>query len=76
MAKIPRKILDKLKAAREAATLESASFDWPDSTMTVKCRSGNFKGRPDKFIKERVRVYHQSWILPQLDAVIAWAEKT
>lgn len=72
--KIPKRMLDRIKAARKAATLETASFDWPDSTMTAKCRSGDFTGRPDTFIKERVRLHHHSWIISELDSVIAWAE--
>lgn len=72
--RLPRKILDELKAARQSATMEDASFDWPDSTMTASCRSGNFNGRPDAFIKERTRLYRQSWIISRLDTIIAWAE--
>lgn len=74
MAKIPKKMLNELKAARKAATLANASFDWPDSTMTAKCRAGHFKGRPGEFIKERVRLHHDTWIIRPLDAVIARAE--
>jgi hypothetical protein len=74
MSKIPAKILKLLKDARQNATLETASFDWPDSHMTAKCRSGNFDGRPDEFIKERVRLHHQTWIIQRIDQVIEWAE--
>lgn len=71
---VPAKILKMLRDARQSATLETASFDWPDSTMKAECRSGNFEGRPDSFIKERVRIHHNSWIIQPLDEVIAWAE--
>lgn len=74
MSKIPAKILRKLKEARQSATLEDAKFDWEDSHMNATCRSGNFEGRPDEFIKERVRVHHQTWIISRIDEVIAWAE--
>lgn len=76
MSRMPAKMLADLKAAREAATLENASFDWSDSHMTAECRSGNFDGRPDQFIKERVRLHHQTWIIKRLDAVIRWAERS
>lgn len=56
MSKIPADILKLLKDARDAAALGNASFDWSDSHMTADCRSGNFEGRPDEFIKERVRL--------------------
>jgi len=71
MAKIPKHILKLLKDARVAATLKDASFDWPDSTMKAECRNGNFKGRPNEFIKERVRLHHDSWIIGPLDRAIA-----
>jgi hypothetical protein len=74
--RIPAKILAKLREAREAATLENASFDWPDSTMTATCRSGDFEGRPDDFIKQRVRCHHSTWIIHPLDSVIKWATGT
>ena len=74
VTKIPAKMLNLLYEARAAATLEKASFDWPDSKMTAKCRSGDFKGRPNAFIKERVRLHHASWIISPLDRVIEWAE--
>lgn len=72
--RIPKHILQALKDARQHATLENASFDWDDSHCKVECRSGNFEGRPDTFIKERVRVHHNSWIIGPLDRAIAWAE--
>ncbi len=72
--RVPAKVLDRLREARRHATLEDAKFDWDDSTMTAKCRDGDFEGRPDTFIKERVRCHHASWIIGPLDAVIAWAE--
>jgi hypothetical protein len=75
MARIPEDLLRALKEARAAATLETASFDWSDSHMTAACRSGDFDGRPDSFIKERVRLHHKTWIIHPLDRVIAWAEK-
>lgn len=75
MAKrMPEKMLAELREARRAATLEDASFDWQDSHMQAECRSGNFEGRPDTFIKERVRNHHQMWIIQRIDRVIGWAE--
>jgi hypothetical protein len=75
VSRIPADILKLLKDAREAATLETASFDWPDSHMTAKCRSGDFDGRPSEFIKERVRIHHSTWIINRLDRAIEWAER-
>lgn len=72
--KVPEKVLKWLREAREHATLKDACFDWPDSTMTANCRSGNFSGRPDDFIKRRVELHHRTWIISPLDKAIAWAE--
>lgn len=73
--RIPANILQLLKDARAAATLENASFDWSDSHMKAECRSGNFEGRPDEFIKDRVRLHHLTWIISPLDRTIKWAER-
>lgn len=70
----PDAVIAALREIRDLATLETASFDWEDSTMTAHCRSGNFKGRPDTFIKERVRLHHQTYIISPLEQLIAWAD--
>lgn len=72
--RLPRKILDAIKEARRSATMEDAGFDWSDSTMTASCREGDFVGRPDTFIKNRTKLYRETWIVHPLDRVIAWAE--
>ncbi len=59
--RIPFAMLRKLKEARKSATFEDARFGFCDPKL-------------DAMVKEETRVYRQSWIIPQLDEVIAWAE--
>ena len=73
--KVPSHIIKRLREAREAATLANASFAFPNDTVVAsRHMQSDFKGHPDDYIKETVRVHHQSWIIHPLDQVIAWAE--
>lgn len=73
--RMPRKILEALKEARKAATMENARFGFPDDTMTADLHMENPKTmHPDAFIKETTRNYRRSWIISPLDQVIDWAE--
>jgi hypothetical protein len=65
-SKLPIRIENRLRAARAAAAHERAH-------MIATCRSGHFEGRPDEFIKERTRLYNQTWIIGEIDRVLAWA---
>lgn len=69
--KIPRSMLDQIKDARRAATLEQASFGW--RTDLVQLNSQPAENVTD-FIRRKTELYRETWIIPQLDAVIRWAE--
>ena len=59
-----------LKELRRNASLENASFGFRGNLVTC-----NGKTMPvDDFIKERTRLHRETWILPWIDQVIAWAE--
>lgn len=58
--RVPHNILARLKEARRVATFDNASF-------------GDFGNKTDE-VRELTRLYRESWLLPELDAVIAWAE--
>lgn len=74
--RMPRKILEALKAARAAATMEEASFGFPDDKVVASMHMRDTKTlHPDDFIKGQTRLYRQSWIIAPLDQVIEWAEK-
>lgn len=60
MSRAPKGVIKALKDARQAATLETASF-------------GNF-GDQTEYVKELVRLHHATWIIGPLDRAIRWAE--
>lgn len=68
----PLKIIRRLKTAREAVTFEKASFGF--KSQKVRLSGGTREMTYDDFIKGRTAPYRHSWILPELDRVIAWAE--
>lgn len=75
MAKLPRDIIEKLLEARKAATLENASFGWPNDEVTALHRQEGkvMNMHPTDYIKDRVRLHHQSWIIHPIDVVLEWA---
>jgi hypothetical protein len=76
MARMPKKMLRELKAARESATMESFSAGFPGDKVIVSPHTGgSVTCHPTTFIRESTRIYRQSWILARLDRVIAWAEE-
>jgi hypothetical protein len=73
--RMPKKLLKQLKEARVAATLKNASFAFPkDCLHASQHMSEDFHGHPDDYIKEKTRLHRETWVLPAIDAVIAWAE--
>ena len=74
MSRLPNHIIEKIHAARKAATLESASFGFPnDNVKSNQLHHDAFDGHPDDFIKDRVELYHATWIIGPLDDVLKWA---
>lgn len=71
----PQHVIDKLREARRVANMERASFGFTFDTVTIE---GGFdagtKMTVDAFVKEKTRLYRESWLLPPLDDLIAWAE--
>ncbi len=60
MRRAPKGVIKALKDARDAATLENASF-------------GSF-GDQTEHVRELVRLHHSTWIIGPLDRAIRWAE--
>ena len=75
---MPRHLLDKLKEARNCATFSSqyAGFGFPGDRVKAIEHGGERETEHSvhEFIEDRTRIYRETWILPYLDAVIAWAE--
>lgn len=76
--RVPRKILLALHEIRRTATMENASFGFPDDRLRVVRE--NFSTEipsdihPTDYIKEQTRLWRNSWIESPLDTIIAWAE--
>lgn len=68
--KLPKFLVNRLKEARRAATMEQAGFGFSTDTLVV---AGKTVGVTE-FIKESTRVYRETWIIPQIDEVLAWAK--
>lgn len=62
--KMPRSHLNLLRDAMSAATFDSAAFFSFDPDGDKK----------DAELRERTRLYRETWIIPQIKAVIDWAE--
>ena len=64
------KQISRLRELRRYATLENALFDHvgpsdPDAPLPTK------ESEVTAFIRERTRIYRQSWILPIIDELLA-----
>jgi hypothetical protein len=68
------RVIMKLKALRETAAFERASFG--DSKVVWSPGYGRdpVETTLDALCKEETRLYRQSWVLPAIDQLIAWAE--
>lgn len=70
-------IIETLLKARESATLERLSIGFPDDK--IKVISSHFDGvgkvgsehHPNDYVKEQLKLHHNTWIIPQLDCAIS-----
>lgn len=73
---VPKHIAEKLRTAREFANFERASFSFKDERLILHGRTYPDDKRDwivDDFIKERTRLWRESWLLPILDELLEWA---
>ena len=78
----PQYVIDRLKKARGYAAMENASFGFPNEFLSARERLTNSPRRGqksttvtiDQLIKEETRLYRETWLLPEIDKLIAWAE--
>lgn len=72
-----RKLLSIAKEARRSATMENMSVASRGETVSVSnSLTGDKDGifHTDDFIRDRTRIYRQSWIIEPLDEIIAALE--
>lgn len=75
--RVPQNILKALEDARTAATLENASFDGVhNETVSVQSGPGNTRQamRATTYIRDKVRLRHDTWIIGPIDKALAWAK--
>lgn len=73
--RFPKHVRKLVADALKHATMETASFGFTTETVTVRGFDGSERTiTKDEFIKEETRSFRQSWIIPQLEAVLKWAD--
>lgn len=64
----PKHVIEKLREARRISTMENANFGWDVVHTTARELTST------TFVKERSRLYRETWLIPVLDELLAWAE--
>ena len=73
--RVPEYVMRALKEARAKATFESADFGFNQEIVTITGMGSTDNGKTvDQLVKDRSEPYRRSWLIPQIDIVIAWAE--
>ena len=70
----PKHVIRKLRELRRHASLQNAKFGF--NTDKVDVLSVPYRGEHtvDDFVKEVTKAHRNTWILPLVDELIAWAE--
>ena len=71
----PLKVIKKLEEALRLAKMERISFGFDTDRLTLGSGPdhGQEHGVTD-FIKERTRIYRQTWLIPAIEETLAWAK--
>jgi hypothetical protein len=71
----PQKVIDGLEEALRVAKMETACFGMPgDRVRVVNASSMPARTQDlDTFLKEGTRLYRESWLIPEIEEVLAWA---
>lgn len=70
MARVPAKIIRKLETALSRAKFERACFGMPHDIVVMNGK----KTDKDTFIKEETSIYRETWLIPELEAILEWAK--
>lgn len=78
MSTVFDKIIETLEEAKKAATLENASFGFPNDRIEIKSVhfGDDITGRvgdvlhPTEYVRRITRIHHGSWIINPIDAAI------
>lgn len=67
--RVPKHVWKALVEARKSATMENANFNnILDPGLRIEGMTA------DEFIKERTRIYRETWVISRLDEAIKWAK--
>ncbi len=72
--RLPKKIIARLNEARRFATMENANFGFAGDKVSFE-HMGHMPGTMsvDKYIKLETRRYRETWLIPQIDAILDWS---
>jgi hypothetical protein len=78
MSNVLETIIDKLEKAKESATLDNASFGFPNDQLEIKSvhYGDDRTGRPGEcfhpteYIRNITKIHHRTWIISPLDEAI------
>lgn len=75
--RVPERVLAALQLARKRASFEDVVFGQPGEQAQLRSASGASCG-PSKpltqFIVDRTRDFRETYLLPALDELLAWAD--
>lgn len=78
--RLPHHVVKWLTEVIEYAKLTNASFDGVGQgdalsvTVKTEVREGTFAGTVTDFIRERVKLHHDTWIIGGVQQVLDWSE--
>ena len=72
----PLKIIRRLEEALRYARMERATFGMPYDTLQITSGLGRSDEhvKIDEFVKERTRLWRQTWLIPEIEAALKWAK--
>lgn len=72
MPYISQSDLNRLNEIAKTATMENASFGFPNEKFHAPLESygPNVETTPDQFIKERTKLWRESWIIAPLQEIL------
>jgi len=70
----PLKIIRNLEEALRLAKMERAAFSFTHEKLRIinGFDAGHVESI-DSFVKERTRIYRETWLIPQIEEALAWA---
>ncbi len=71
----PQSVINNLEEALRTAKMETACFGLPGERVITS--GGPLTGQSadiDTFLKDRTRLFRESWLIPEIEQALAWAK--